>query len=142
MSQSASYTGRIAPPSMPKMVSTFWFSRDWIRAFAPDILVMFAAPFVTYGTLSCLGEGCLWGERVAGGFRGLPEQNGERILHRGDNPSRSFLQGIYYPYPSRMKIKRLRYPRKLRNLLEKSKLNPFCDILSLYVVFCWCLGVL
>jgi hypothetical protein len=54
-----------------------------------------------------------------GCFRGLPEQNGERILHRGGDPSRSFLQGIYYPYPSRMKIKRLRYPRKLRNLLEK-----------------------
>jgi hypothetical protein len=97
VSQSASYTGRIAPPSMPKMVSTFWFSRDWIRAFAPDVLVMFAAPFVTYGISSWLGEGCLLGGRVVGGFRGLPEQNGERILYRGGDPSRSFLQGIYLP---------------------------------------------
>ncbi len=27
-------------------------------------------------------------------FRGWPEQNGERILDRGGDPSRSFLQGI------------------------------------------------
>ena len=43
-SQRASYIGRLAPPSMPKMAFTFCCSRDSIRAFAPDILVILHAP--------------------------------------------------------------------------------------------------
>ncbi len=44
-----------------------------------------------------------------GRFRGLPEQNDERILDRGGNPSRSFLQLSVNPYKEN-KIKTLRCP--------------------------------
>jgi hypothetical protein len=38
---------------MPNITSTFWRSRDSIRAFAPFILVVFLAPSVFYVIVIC-----------------------------------------------------------------------------------------